>query len=66
MHYAAGGSGDTSVVIQYLAEMGVDINGRAGSGWSPLHQAANTGHVNNVRTLMELDSNASIQSVVRW
>ena len=40
-------------VVAYLIEKGADVNADGGGMWTPLHRAANAGHLPVVRRLVE-------------
>ncbi len=47
-----------------LIEGGIDINGISVDGWRPIHVAAQEGHLDCVRVLVENDADVNVQDEV--
>ena len=59
MHHAA--FGDEPSILELIARAGADVNARNKRRQTPLHIGVNKGHLNVVRTLLELGCHPSLQ-----
>lgn len=59
--YAAKNSNDTSELIGILISKGANINQPDQNKWTPLMHAAHTGHANNVKKLLKLKAEETLQ-----
>jgi len=59
--YAAKNSNDTAELINILLAASANINQPDNNKWTPLMHAARTGHVNNVKKLIELKADETLQ-----
>jgi len=59
--YAAKNSNDNTELINILIQAGANINQPDQNKWTPLMHAARTGHANNVKKLLELKAEETLQ-----
>ena len=50
----------TPAFLQYLIDLGVDVNARDCDGWTPLHKAGYRGHVKAVKALLEAGADRTL------
>ena len=60
--FRAAMNGDLAEVKRLVIDCGVDPNIQDFNGWTPLHHAAQSGHLNVVKLLLEHGANPNIQN----
>ena len=64
--FAASSDKDNSEIIELLLKYGADINQRDNNGGTALWAAANFGHINNVKTLLEHKADTTLYPNENW
>lgn len=64
LDYLSANGGNRSAAIKILLdEVGVDVNSHSTQGWTALHHAAVTGHVQNVEMLLQKGADRSLLTI---